>query len=178
MELGRKLKALRLSRGLTQEDVAVRCNLSKGYISQIENDLTSPSIVTFSEILDVYGVSMEQFFTRDGEGDRIVFTEDDGLVKVAEDKTVTWVIPNCQKNKMEPILLKLEPGASSEEDEPHEGEEFGYVLKGSLLITYGETKVKIKAGESFYFKCLKPHSIRNVGTIESRVLWVSTPPTF
>ena len=46
MELGAKLRDMRQSKNLTQEELADRCELTKGYISQLENDLTSPSIAT------------------------------------------------------------------------------------------------------------------------------------
>ena len=46
MQIGNKIKRMRIERGLTQEELANRCELSKGFISQVENDLTSPSIAT------------------------------------------------------------------------------------------------------------------------------------
>ena len=62
IEIGRKLKQYRLQLGLTQEELASRTELTKGYISQLENDLCSPSIATLQDILEVLGVTLEQFF--------------------------------------------------------------------------------------------------------------------
>ena len=53
MEIGEKIRRLRIEKQLTQEELANRCELSKGFISQVENDLTSPSIATLIDILEI-----------------------------------------------------------------------------------------------------------------------------
>ena len=55
MDIGSKIKELRVVKGLTQEELADRAELSKGFISQVERDLTSPSIATLSDILQCLG---------------------------------------------------------------------------------------------------------------------------
>ena len=62
MDIGNKLKQLRIPKGLTQEELADRAELSKGYISQLERDLTSPSIATLMDILQCLGTSIGEFF--------------------------------------------------------------------------------------------------------------------
>ena len=79
---------------------------------------------------------------------------------------------------MEPILIKLEPGGSSELDNPHDGEEFGYVVSGGIIVYLGTQKYKVKKGESFYFKPVKTHKIVNSVKSQSVILWVSSPPSF
>ena len=61
MELGIKIKRLRLQNDLTQEELADRCELTKGYISQLENELTSPSIQTLEDILNALGTTFADF---------------------------------------------------------------------------------------------------------------------
>lgn len=80
MDLGNKLKELRNKKGLTQEELADRCELSKGFISQLENDLTSPSIATLMDILQCLGTSLQEFF-RDAGDEQIVFGRDDFFEK-------------------------------------------------------------------------------------------------
>ena len=63
MEIGQRIKQLRVMKGLTQEELADRAELSKGFISQVERDLTSPSIATLMDILQCLGVSVSEFFT-------------------------------------------------------------------------------------------------------------------
>ena len=73
MMIGNKIKRLRLKIGLTQEELANRCELTKGFISQIERDLTSPSIATLVDILDTLGTNLKDFFN-ENEQEKIVFT--------------------------------------------------------------------------------------------------------
>ena len=67
VEIGRKIKQYRLQLDLTQEELAQRTELTKGYISQLENDLCSPSIATLQDILNILGVSLQEFFTEPKE---------------------------------------------------------------------------------------------------------------
>ena len=138
MEIGNKLKELRIGKGLTQEELADRCELSKGFISQVERDLTSPSISTLIDILQCLGTDLKDFFQEE-EDQQVVFKKEDFFEKTDSElhNTIEWIIPNAQKNNMEPILLTLEPDGSTYIDAPHEGEEFGYVLKGTVHIHLG-----------------------------------------
>ena len=74
MELGTKLRDMRQQKNLTQEELADRCELTKGYISQLENDLTSPSITTLVDLLNALGSNLSEFF-RDETEEKIVFSE-------------------------------------------------------------------------------------------------------
>ena len=130
MSIGKKIKELRTKLSLTQNELADRCDLTKGYISQIENDLTSPSINTLTDILTALGVNLKDFFNDDEE--QIIYKKDDYFKKVRETESITWLVPNSQKNEMEPVLFTLDIGASTDIDMPHEGQEFGYVLKGKI----------------------------------------------
>ena len=177
MNIGAKIKELRVAKGLTQEELADRAELSKGFISQLERDLTSPSIVTLVDILQCLGVSVSEFFAED-TAEQVVFSDEDYFEKVDSDlkNKIEWIVPTAQKNAMEPIRLTLEAGGETYPDNPHEGEEFGYVLKGSIQIHVGNHTYKAKAGESFYYKPEKIHYITSKKGAE--LIWVSTPPSF
>ena len=178
MIIGEKIRDLRLSCELTQEELADRCELTKGYISQLENDLTSPSITTLIDILSALGTDLKEFFSSGDEEEKIVFSKNEFIEKITDEYTLNWLVPNAQKNAMEPIFIKLNAGASTDQDFPHEGEEFGYVIKGEILLVLGKRKVKVKKGESFYFTPNKVHQIINKGSNPAEFIWVSTPPSF
>lgn len=178
MDIGAKIKELRIMNGLTQEELADRSELSKGFISQLENDLTSPSISTLEDILQCLGMSLSEFFSRDEEPVQKVFGSEDYFEKIDDElgNMTEWIIPNAQKNIMEPIRLTLKAGGSTYPDNPHEGEEFGYVLKGEIVLVIGSERCKARAGESFYYIPDKKHYITSKKGAE--ILWVSTPPSF
>ena len=163
MNIGAKLKELRTLKGLTQEELADRAELSKGFISQLERDLTSPSIATLMDILQCLGTTIGEFFNETPE-EQIVFGKNDYFTK--EDTEL--------KNEIK--WLVLSPGGSTYPDTPHEGEEFGYVLQGSISIHLGNRTYKAKKGESFYYTSDKTHYLSSRSG--ASIIWVSSPPSF
>lgn len=179
LNIGEKIRRLRHVNNLTQDELANRCDLTKGFISQIERNLTSPSINTLIDILEALGTNIKNFFNEDVE-EKIVFSKDDIYDRKYEDYgySISWLIPNAQKNDMEPILITLSEQSKTKEDEPHPGEEFGYVLKGKINLILGNKTYKVKSGESFYFQSNKLHYIDNPYNKPATILWVSSPPSF
>lgn len=177
--IGAKIKELRIRNGLTQEELANRSELSKGFISQIESEQTSPSIATLVDILECLGTNLRDFFNEATE-EKIVFAKKDYFEteNLDEGSKITWLVPNCQKNDMEPIILQLGPGGKSTEEEPHNGEEFGIVFQGTVMLHIGDKVYKVRKGESFYFLPFSKHYISNDSTKDAKVLWVVTPPSF
>ncbi|NLW28892.1 MAG: cupin domain-containing protein [Erysipelothrix sp.] len=177
MQIGQRIRKYRTKNGLTLEELASRTELTKGFLSQLENDLTSPSISTLADIVEALGVTLSQFFM-DETNDQVVFGKEDFFVDKQENYTIDWIVPNAQKNKMEPIRLLLNEGGSSMMINPHEGEEFGYVLSGKVSLEIDGKKQIVKKGETFYLKGNTSHRLVNESKRESEILWVSTPPIF
>ena len=177
MDIGKKLKELRQQNDLTLDDLASRSELTKGFLSQVERNLTTPSIATLADILESLGPYLSDVFHEEEET-QIVFSKQDFFEDEQEDYTIEWVIPNAQKNEMEPILLTLHPHKKSHELSAHHGEEFGYVLKGNVTLVRGNKKYKLKAQETFYLDGRESHYLYNHGSSEAKVLWITTPPMF
>jgi len=178
-ELGLRIKQLRLEIGLTQEELANRSELTKGFISQLENNHTSPSIQTLTDILEVLGTNLSDFFNA-VEEEAYIFNEEDFYIKIDEESKhqVKWIVPNAQKYEMEPIIIEIQPGGKSIQDKPHNGEEFGYVLKGTIILRIGTKKYTVTEGSTFYYYANKYHYLENISNETAVVLWVSTPPMF
>lgn len=177
MDIGAKIKQMRNQKSLTQEELADRCELTKGYISQLENNLNSPSIATLTDILSALGSDLSEFFKEEPE-EKVVFSKEEFIEKNSDGVLLNWLIPNAQKNMMEPVLVQLEESAETTGDVPHEGEEFGFVLEGKIEIRLGNRRHVCKKGEAFYYTSSKPHSIANKGKSKAKFLWIATPPTF
>ena len=177
MDIGGKIKKLRMQKGLTLEELAGRSELTKGFLSQLERNLTSPSIDSLDDILEALGTNLSDFFKED-KAEQYVFRQQDFFIDERESCTVTWIVPNAQKNRMEPILLTLPAGGESFEVAPHSGEEFGYVAGGTVTLVCDGRKSVLKAGETFYLHGRTFHTLKNEHRTEARILWVSTPPLF
>lgn len=177
-KIGNKIKDLRNRNGLTQQELADRTELTKGFISQLERGQVSPSVVTLLDLIECLGVTASEFF-KETEEEHVVYSED-GFFEKLDDagNSIQWIVPTAQKFQMEPLLVVVQPNQSLEEDKPHDGEEFGYVISGKLKLHLGEKVYTVKAGESFYYPAKHRHRIENPGKRPAKFIWVSTPPMF
>ena len=177
MDIGKRVRQLRQKNGLTLEELASRTELTKGFLSQLERNLSTPSIATLEDIVEVLGVSLADFFKEDSQ-QQVVFTPQDSFVDESEELTITYIIPNSQRNMMEPVLLQIRPQGRTQIIEPHEGEELGYVLQGKIELENLtlETSYTVRKGETFYISGDYRHCLANKNGSDAQVLWISTPP--
>ncbi|NLW52712.1 MAG: helix-turn-helix domain-containing protein [Tissierellia bacterium] len=179
MVIGENIKNLRHKMGLTQEELAERSELTKGFISQLERDLTSPSIDTLSNVLEALGTSLGEFFKTKKE-EQIIFKKED-YFEGSYDKLglkMEWIVPNAQKNSMEPVLFTFDKDGETKEYTPYEGEEFGYVLEGEIKLMVGNKEHVLKTGETFYLMPDESRYIKNNFNGKSKILWITNPPNF
>ena len=110
MEIGNKIKNLRLEKGLTQEELGERTDLSKGYISQLERDLSSPSMDTFFSLLEVLGCTPKDFFNEEERNQKVVYKEEDQTHFADEHKgyRIQWLVPESNEKEMEPVMIELQ----------------------------------------------------------------------
>ena len=94
MDIGKKIKELRLQNDLTLGDLASRSELTKGFLSQVERNLTAPSIATLEDILEALGSNLSDFFHEEEEK-KIVFQTQEFFVDEQEDCTIEWIVPKC-----------------------------------------------------------------------------------
>jgi len=178
MKIGERIRNLRQSSNLTQEELAERANLTKGFISQIERDLTSISLDSLAQILEALDENISDFF-REASEEKIIYQEKD-RVAIEKEKIEKFelLVPGSTNRRLEPILLTLRKGESTPKEKPHEGEEFGLVLRGRVNLRFGRESLKLRKGECFYLSAEKEHWLQNSGSNEVVILWISSPPSF
>lgn len=176
MDIGKKIKNLRLTKGLTQEELGERTDLSKGYISQLERNLSSPSIETFFTILEVLGCTPKEFFDEEEHVQKVVYEEEAQTYFADEEKgyQIQWLVPESNEKEMEPIRLTLQEKGEFKQFEPSLSETFGYVLSGRVMVKLGSHTYFVKAGESIYFHASDEHQIINDYEGTSELLLVVT----
>lgn len=177
LDIGQRIKQLRIQNDLTQEDLASRCELTKGFLSQLENNVATPSLTALQDIVEALGTNMSDFF-REEKDSKVVFEKSDFFTDEEEDYTINWVVPNAQKNEMEPIIIEIKPHHSSFVKLPASGQEFGYVLSGKVTLVNGNRKYTVKKGSTFYIDSSKEHYLRNDSETTASILWISNPPQF
>jgi transcriptional regulator with XRE-family HTH domain len=178
MKIGERIRNLRQLSNLTQEELAERANLTKGFISQIERDLTSISLDSLIQILGALDENISDFFQETTQ-EQIIYREKDrvGIEKERIHK-FELLVPGSTNRRVEPILLTLRKGESTSKEKPHEGEEFGYILRGRVNLRFGREILKLKKGECFYLSAEKEHWLHNTSSKEAVILWISSPPSF
>lgn len=183
LDVGEKIRLLRKSRQVTLKDLAERTALSIGYLSQVERNLSSPSVNVLRDIATALGVNISWFFEAPeqspaGEERFIVRKDNRRKLRFRSGITDSLLTPNLN-GQIELLLSRFEPGASSgEEPYTHNGEEAGVVMTGQLELWIDGERFLLSEGDSFNFPSSAPHRYRNPGEIESVVIWSITPPSY
>lgn len=180
MKIGEKIKNLRLAQELTQEELANRSDLTKGFISLLERDLQSPSLDTLVHILNALDTKASEFFTDEGVEEVVFHRKQRITIKNEEEDGVRRevLIAGAQDREMDLLLVTLETGSSTYPERAHYGDECGFVLTGRIVINLGKEAYSAVAGDSFYYTANKKHWIENKSDKAARILWISAPPSF
>ncbi len=175
-KVGARVRSLRRERGLTIEQLAAATGLTKGFISQLERDTTTPSLSSLARICDALGVRVGDVFESvSGEMVR--------LVRRADRPEAAWnpnhfLLSPAQERRLQAIESEIPPGGSSG-DEPYSfpGDvEFVYVLSGRLDLQVAEDRYALEAGDALTYPLREPHRWVNPTADEpAHVLWVAVP---
>lgn len=162
-KLGSRIKQLRLKRNLTLKDISEKTNLSISFISQLEHDKTSATLESFKKISEALGVSPSYFFPP-------LETEPQSTVvrSVLEDMNFeeNSFIYRDLKGMMEnplfmPILVVLYPGDNRGNNFTHKGQEFLYILEGTLTVIINDKKLILEPHDSIFLDSSEPHYWQN-----------------
>jgi transcriptional regulator with XRE-family HTH domain len=179
VEVGRRLRALRQERKLSLTTLSRRAGLSQGYLSQVERDRAIPSMTALSKLAEVLGVSVAHLFEAAHERlpENYVVRRGGRRAVFYPGSTVRneLLVPDL-RGRLEAISFRARAGTKSPLYK-HEGEEFGYVLKGRLRVTIGSDEFVLAKGDAICFPSHQPHFWEAVGS-EMEALWVTTPPSW
>src|SRR6056297_2650625 len=151
MELGNKIRKLRLSLGLTQEDVGARADLARSFISQVETGKTSPTLENLERIIKAVGSDLRSFFS-DYKSQKVLYKKDERVPVYDEPEGITsqMLMNEVEDKKIDAFIVVLEPGSETEEEDFHEGDEFGFVFHGELILFLDERSYELNEGDCFY----------------------------
>jgi transcriptional regulator with XRE-family HTH domain len=178
--LGAALRALRLERRASLVEVAAATDISKSFLSLVENGRSDITIGRLLRLVNYYGAGMADLFPEEEQQDPIIVKRDAQreVPSPAEGIHVYLLAPNS-KRTMNPTLGVIEPGGASAEKASHAGEEFIHMLEGLLELSFGDAEpVVLEHGDSTYFKAERPHSYRNIGEGVARFITVSSLPNY
>jgi transcriptional regulator with XRE-family HTH domain len=179
MQLGKKIRDLRCRRGLTVQQLAAASGLSKGFISQVENDRTSPSLATLKDLARALDTSAAYLVLEDEQAPYVVRENQRPRIHVNGSPSRVEVLSAPPRRNLELLLAELPPGGSAgnEPRYPH-GEECVVCLEGRVAVTCGGHQLLLEAGDSCHYDGRAPHTIVNTGSATARVLIAITPAAF
>ena len=184
LDLGNQVRKLRNERSLTLQDLAGLTGLSKPNLSQIENNLVTPPIATLLKIATALGVPIGYFFQESPQQINMIVVRKEDRYGIAKGPHISHIgyqyeplaYPKIDKS-MEPFIVEMEEREASDiVFNNHRGEEFLFVLHGSLEFCYGDDRVILEEGDSLYFDSSIPHSWENPGPETVEGIWVSIHP--
>lgn len=182
--MGVQLRHARLVKGLRLKDVADLCNCSESMISKIENNKTAPSLNTLHRIAKALGTSVAVLLQdRSADGKVVTRKLERQIIpqavpgNAASSTEAEVMIPFGSSSMLQAFLIRLQPGAGSDGNLQHDGEEVGFVKSGQFLLTVAGTPYHLNEGDSFFFPSTSVHSFVNPGSTVTEIIWVNTPPS-
>lgn len=180
--LGERIRGLRKRRRMTLSQLAQDCDLSAGYISQIERNLAYPSIPALVKVARSLGVTVQWFFAGTSavpQGERGYVVRSGNRLKIQyEHGIVDELVTPKMSLRVEMIFTRLPPGTESAESYSHEGDGVGFVVSGELDMWVGERHFHLYEGDSCSYSAGEPHRYKNSGEREAVVIWAISPPSF
>jgi transcriptional regulator with XRE-family HTH domain len=180
MDLGERLRAVRLKYGLSQRELARKAGIANGTISLIESNSISPSVGALKRILDSIPIGLSEFFSWDLSRPNRLFYRAADLVEIGrEGVSYRQVGSDLSRCSLQILSERYQPGADSGKVLlQHQGEEGGVITRGRLEVTVGSDRAVLGPGDAYYFDSRIPHRFRNPTDEICELVSACTPPTF
>ena len=179
IDIGPRLRNLRLGRRMSQRALARRSGISNATISLIESGKLNPSVATLKSILDGLKTDLSAFFAEETEDPEPLVYRADELLEIGQGKVSFRQVGRALAGRRVQILHeRYEPGADTGKVLlHHEGEEGGVVVRGRLELTVDGVRHMLGPGDAYYFKSSRPHRWRNIGTEVCEIVSACSPPS-
>ena len=174
--LGAKLRQVREEKKYTLKQVSSLSGLSTGFICQVELGQTDPSLSSLKRIAAALGIKLKDLFEQE-ECQQVLVRRNQGTILQVSPDVRCELLAHSIDKQMEPLIKTIEPGGKSGVVDGHPGEEFLWIIQGSLEVRVGDTRYHLEEGDSIYYSAQQAHAFHNRSGNACRVLWVITPPT-
>lgn len=191
MSIGERIRAKRLARGMSLQQLAEQVGVSRSWISQLERDLTTPSLSLLGRIAGSLGVSGGELLdgsnTETGAAEAVTAivpdvevvrrSERKGLRLPGSERMWELLTPNLRRS-MQLMMVQLDPGDTTVEFYQHHGEEAFLILRGTVRLEVGTSLLDLAEGDCATFDGSRPHRLTNGSNEPAVVVTVSVPPFF
>ncbi|MCL9781284.1 HTH-type transcriptional regulator PuuR [Vibrio sp. S4M6] len=181
-QIGKNISKLRKQQGLSQRELAEKAGITHSAISSIENGKVSPSVSSLHKIVNVFSLSLSEFFTLEQQESREVrvVVKPEELIEIGSDSVSMKLVSRGKQSQVIGFLIEEYAPRSStgREQIEHEGEEVGTILQGTLELEYNGKTYQLKAGESYIIDTTLPHKFTNHSDTPCKLISAHTPTSF
>jgi DNA-binding transcriptional MerR regulator/quercetin dioxygenase-like cupin family protein len=175
--LGPVLRKLRQRRDMPLSEAAATAGISAGFLSSLERSQANASVATLQRLAMAYGTTVMELFRTPKHHGRLVKPNERRVLEVHPG--VRMELLSSGAPMLQSMLFRVAPLAGSDGSYSHQGEEFIYMLAGTLEVWLDELQCFVlQAGDSFWFESTHGHRWFNPGETEAALIWINTPPTF
>ncbi|WP_299851440.1 cupin domain-containing protein [uncultured Roseovarius sp.] len=180
LEVARRLRLIRTSKGISQREMAKKAGVGSGTISQIESGSTQPSVALLKKILAGVDINLGFFFSFElKDDDNFYFPHEDMRDLGSHGISYLLVAGERRNRKLQMLIEEYAVGAESGRTAlSHEGEECAVVIEGRLEVTVDGNSRILRPGDAYYFSSILPHRFRNAGDKACKVISACTPSSF
>ena len=173
--VGRKIQSLRKQKRMTLKQIGERSGLSVSFLSQVERDLASPTVISLAHIAQALGVSASFFFPPPPAENIAVRSYERQPFRLSDGKIVYARLGgDFEERTLEPLHVTYPPFFKSEVF-THPGEEFLYVLEGQLIVLLDKVEYCLNPHDSMHFYSRHIHQTENRLDIPTQVVFINTP---
>lgn len=188
--IGERIRELRKSKKLSLSDVAQKSGLSVGFLSQVERGISSPSVASLEKVCKGLQINIQDLFANSGtlppleeQGHPVSSKHNQIQLQIGDSPVqLTYLSGAFPERKLEILVGRFppnyrfprDPDAYPQQYESHGGEEFGYVLEGTLYLEVDGHRYTLTAGESYHFSSTRRHGFETSSKEGAVVLWVQT----
>lgn len=181
-DIGSKVKELRTNAKMTLRELSDKTNLSTGFLSQLERGLTSIATDSLGELATALNVDVSYFFSKPTMKDSVIIRSyEKEVLKIDNSKYISFLFtPNAADKQMMPRIIDILPCNSNESLSPyqHEGEEFIYVLEGTLTLFVNDQRYELYPGDGAHYNSKTIHNYANYTNKMVKIIEVSVPNCF
>ena len=175
--LGPRLRRMRERHGMGVVEAARRAGISAGFLSSIERALANASVATVQRLATAYGTTVMDLFQAPKKRERLVRPADRRVLEMQSG--VRMELLSTGATMLQSMLFRVAPLAGSDGAYSHQGEEFIYMIAGTLEVWLDELECFVlHEGDSFWFESTLGHRWFNPSDTEAVLVWINTPPTF
>ncbi|ARK30448.1 helix-turn-helix domain-containing protein [Halalkalibacter krulwichiae] len=171
MDIGSTIRTIRKRKAITIAEMSKGTGLSKGFISNMENNNTSPSINTLETVANFLNIPLPYLLLKKEDRMKVVRHNERSYTTYQGGKMKVENL--CSKDGLRLMNVELAPGESTGlKPHSHEGEECHVVVKGKILAEQCEESVVLEKGDSFSWSASVPHMVKNIGE-ESAIILIA-----